>query len=175
MKIAILGHSGSGKSTLAARLGAKYGVPALHLDTVHFLPGWVERPREDMLRDVEAFMDANDQWVIDGNYSAIAQPRRLAEADRIIIMQFNRFSSLYRAWRRYRTYRGQERSSMAAGCPEKLDWAFVKWILWEGRSKRKLAHFRSVAERYPQKTVVIRNQRQLDEYMRRENIPQESA
>ena len=44
MKIAILGTSGSGKSTLAKRLGETYGLPVLHMDTVHFLPGWVERP-----------------------------------------------------------------------------------------------------------------------------------
>lgn len=44
MKIAILGTSGSGKSTLAKRLGERYGLPVLLMDTVHFLPGWVERP-----------------------------------------------------------------------------------------------------------------------------------
>ena len=44
MKIAILGTSGSGKSTLAKRLGERYSLPVLHMDTVHFLPGWVERP-----------------------------------------------------------------------------------------------------------------------------------
>ena len=43
MKIAILGTSGSGKSTLAKRLGERYGLPVLHMDTVHFLPGWVEQ------------------------------------------------------------------------------------------------------------------------------------
>ena len=47
MKIAILGTSGSGKSTLAKRLGERYGLPVLHMDTVHFLPGWVERPFEE--------------------------------------------------------------------------------------------------------------------------------
>ena len=55
MKIAILGTSGSGKSTLAKRLGETYGLPVLHMDTVHFLPGWVERPfaeEEAIVRDV---------------------------------------------------------------------------------------------------------------------------
>ena len=173
MKIAILGHSGCGKSTLAARLGMKHGIPVLHMDTIQFLPGWVVRPREDMRRDVVDFLDTNVSWVIDGNYSAMEQPRRLAEADTIIVMEFNRFSSLYRAWKRYRTYKGQERESMAEGCPEKMDKAFVKWILWEGRSKKKLEHFRNIGRQYPEKTVYIRNQRQLNEYMRREGIPAE--
>lgn len=51
MKIEILGTSGSGKSTLAKRLGETYGLPVLHMDTVHFLPGWVERPFYVMIRN----------------------------------------------------------------------------------------------------------------------------
>ena len=59
MKIAILGTSGSGKSTLAKRLGETYGLPVLHMDTVHFLPGWVERPFEEEEAIVRQFLDEN--------------------------------------------------------------------------------------------------------------------
>lgn len=173
MKIAVLGFSGCGKSTLAARMGSRYGIPVLHMDTIQFLPGWVVRPLEEKQRLMLEFLDGNDQWVIDGNYSVLYQPRRLEEADRIILMEFNRFSCLYRAWKRYRTYRGQARTSMAEGCPEKLDADFVKWILWEGRSRKKKQSFRAIEAKYPGKVTVIRNQRQLDEYMRREQIPAE--
>ena len=171
MKIAILGHSGAGKSTLAERLGMKYRIPVLHIDTIQFLPGWVVRPQEEKLQLMQDFLNQNEQWVIDGNYSALEQARRLEEADRIILLEFNRFASLWRAWKRYYRYRGQSRTSMAEGCPEKIDWPFVKWILWEGRGADKVAHFRGIEQMYPEKTVVIRNQRQLDRYMRREGIP----
>lgn len=57
MKIAILGTSGSGKSTLAKRLGETYGLPVLHMDTVHFLPGWVERPFEEEETIVRRFLN----------------------------------------------------------------------------------------------------------------------
>ena len=43
MKIAVTGYSGAGKSTLARTLGERLGCPVLHLDTVQFTPGWVER------------------------------------------------------------------------------------------------------------------------------------
>ena len=33
-------HQWQRKSTLAQTLGATYHAPVLHLDTVHFLPGW---------------------------------------------------------------------------------------------------------------------------------------
>lgn len=69
MKIAILGTSGSGKSTLAQTLGATYHAPVLHLDTVHFLPGWVERPLDEENAIVRRFLDTHESWIIDGNYT----------------------------------------------------------------------------------------------------------
>ena len=81
MKIAILGTSGSGKSTLAKRLGERYGLPVLHMDTVHFLPGWVERPFAEEEAIVRQFLDENaGGWVIDGNYTKTCYARRLEEA-----------------------------------------------------------------------------------------------
>ncbi len=87
MKIAILGTSGSGKSTLAKRLGERYDLPVLHMDTVHFLPGWVERPFAEEEAIVRQFLDENaGGWVIDGNYSKTCYARRLEEADKIIVL-----------------------------------------------------------------------------------------
>ena len=49
MKLAVMGYSGAGKSTLAQELGRRYGCPVLHLDQVHFLPGWEEDSGLDCL------------------------------------------------------------------------------------------------------------------------------
>ena len=68
MKIAVNGYSGSGKSTLASSLGELYQIPVLHLDTVHWLPGWEEKGEGQERSEVRAFMDRNASWVIDGNY-----------------------------------------------------------------------------------------------------------
>ena len=62
MKIAILGLSGSGKSTLAKQLGSFYHAPVLHLDAVHFLPGWVERVPGEEEQLVTSFLDTHSSW-----------------------------------------------------------------------------------------------------------------
>ena len=93
MKIAIIGYSGCGKSTLAKQLGREYGLPVLHLDQVHWLPGWVERSLQEEKAEIETFLDQNEGWVIDGNYSSSLYDRRMEEADYILWLCFNRSSS----------------------------------------------------------------------------------
>ena len=166
MKIAVLGYSGSGKSTLAAQLGQLYGIPVLHLDRVHFLPNWVEREAAEKRRIVADFMHGNENWVIDGNYTKLFYNERTEQADMIIILLFGRFACLQRVIKRYRRYKGKTRPDMGDGCSEKLDGEFIRWVLRDGRTKSKKARFRIVCGKYPNKTVVLKNQRQLDEFIR---------
>ena len=166
MKIAIIGYSGSGKSTLAGRLAEYYDIPVLHFDRVQFRPNWEIRPQPSKEIMTKTFLDLHKDWVIDGNYSKLSFERRMEEADVIILLLFNRISCLYRVTRRYLKYKNTTRSDMADGCKEKLDAEFVKWILRDGRTKESRKRYEGVRERYPEKTVVIKNQRQLDAYLR---------
>ena len=165
MKIAILGYSGSGKSTLAKKLGQHYNIEVLHLDTVQFLPNWVERPDDEKIEIVRKYMDSHEQWIIEGNYSKLYQKRRLEEADLIIVMLFNRWTALKRVTKRFLQYRGRTRSDMTEGCDEKLDLEFIKWVLYEGRNKKKRQQFDTIIKSYNTKTVVIKNQKEIDDFL----------
>lgn len=167
MKIAIIGYSGSGKSTLARQLGKIYQAEVLHFDTVHFLPEWQERGDEEKTRIVKEFLDTHDSWVTDGNYSSLFYERRMNEADIIILLLFNRFSCLYRVFRRYKQYKNTTRPDMCEGCKEKLDFEFVRWVLHDGRTKRTKQRYKSVISRYSEKVIVVKNQRQLDDCLKR--------
>ena len=166
MKIAIIGYSGSGKSTLARGLADKYSLPCLHLDSVHHLPGWEERSREESREIVGEFLATHDSWVIDGNYSKLHYEERLAQANQIIMLLFGRFNCLMRVRRRYRKFRNTVRPDMAQGCEEKLDWEFVRWILKDGRGQAAKSRYQWVKEKYPGKITEIKNQRQLDNFIK---------
>lgn len=170
MRIAIIGYSGSGKSTLAGLYGKAHGLPVLHLDTTHWLPGWQERPKEERASIVRKFLDENESWVIDGNYSGVFYDERMEKADRIIFMNFNRFTCLYRAWKRKVKYSGKSRPDMTEGCNEKLDREFAMWILRDSRTKKALDRYRSGKEKYPEKFIEIHSQRELDAYIKKENL-----
>lgn len=164
MKIAVIGYSGAGKSTLARVLGERYDIPVLHFDTVQFTPNWQERDRAEAHQLVREFME-QPSWVMDGNYTKFEYERRLSEADRIIILDFPRLICFVRAWRRFFTFHGKTRPDMADGCLEKMDPAFMWWILWKGHTRKKQKEFRQVVEQYPEKTVILKSQKDIDRYL----------
>lgn len=55
---------------------------------------------------------------------------------------------------------------MAEGCNEKFDFAFVKWILLDGRSKKYVERYNAVVKNHSDKTIILKNQRQLNDYMK---------
>lgn len=69
-RVWVVGPCGSGKSTLAAELAARLSVAPIHLDDVHFLPGWVGRSDEEMLA-LLAPLHTAERFVVDGNYGRI--------------------------------------------------------------------------------------------------------
>lgn len=165
MKIAILGYSGAGKSTLAQKLGKLYHLPVLHLDCVEFEAGWVVRELESAKSMVADFMK-NEHWVIDGNYKRYYQKQRLDDADVIIYLNFSRFTCFIQAYKRYKQYKGKTRESIAVGCSEKFDTTFMKWILLDGRNKRRKEHYKRVQCEYSSKIKVFRNRKQVEMYLK---------
>lgn len=167
MKVAIIGYSGSGKSTLASQLGDFYNCPVLYLDKIQFEANWKERDEETAIKMVKEFLDNNDSWIIDGNYTKFLREQRMKEADIIIFMCFSRLICLCQAYNRYRKYKGKTRESMADDCCEKLDFEFVKWILSDGRSKEKKKQYGETIRKYSHKIVILKNRRDTASFLQK--------
>lgn len=164
MKIAVIGYSGAGKSTLARALGERYGAPVLHMDRVHHAPGWQVRDREETRRLVLEFME-RPAWIIDGNYTNFFYARRMAEADRIVLLALPRLNCLFRALGRFLRYRGQTREDMAEGCMEKMDWEFIRWLLWDGRGRQKRRWLEAGLNGHLDKVTLLKSQREINQYL----------
>ena len=123
MRSAIIGYSGAGKSTLARALGERYACPVLHLDALHFLPGWKERGDGDALSLLLPRLQEKS-WVIDGNYGSLAYWERMELADQIIFFNFNRFQCLWQAYGRYRPTGGRSGAPWPQAVWKNLTWNF---------------------------------------------------
>lgn len=161
MKVLVMGYSGSGKSTLARTIALDRQLPLLHMDQVNFVDNWHERDNVESETLVRSFI-SQENWVIDGNYRKFFYEERLEKADKIYLLLFSRWNCLWRVLKRTKQYFGRSRPDMADNCPEKLDWEFLLWILYYGRTKDKRASYQSIKQTYGEKVVMIRNQRELD-------------
>ena len=143
MKIQIIGYSGAGKSTLAEILAKHYKIQHLYMDSVQFYGDFEARSIEEQNEIARDFLANNDDWVIDGNYYAVA-PERYKLCDEIYFLDYSRFYCLKEAIKRYFKNRHQFRESL--GCVENFDFSFFMWLIYEGRTpywqNQHLEHFK---------------------------------
>jgi adenylate kinase family enzyme len=125
-RIAVIGSGGSGKSTFARQLGARLGLPVIHLDKLFWQPGWVEMPPPEW-RAAQEKLVARESWIIDGNHEATLDVR-LSRADTIVMLDYGRVRCLWRVFRRWQRYRNKPRYDRAAGCNERLNLGFLSWV-----------------------------------------------
>ncbi|HZY67751.1 MAG TPA: AAA family ATPase [Devosia sp.] len=158
-RMVICGPSNAGKSTLATALSRRLGVPAIHLDQLHHVPGsdWTPRPREEFVALHDAAVAA-EGWVMDGNYSALF-PTRLARATGIILLRSDRFSSLARYLRR--TLWERNRPGGLAGDRDSLKWKMIHWITIAAPPRQAALRrdLRAVGHPY----LELRNMRELNQ------------
>jgi adenylate kinase family enzyme len=133
----IVGQPGSGKSTLARSLSEVTGLPVVHIDRIHWQPGWVERSRAEKTRlCLEA--EAAERWIFEGGHSQTWESR-LARADLLVWLDRPVALRLWRVLRRAFTQLGETRPDMADGCPERLRSLpnFAHYIVTTARSQRR--------------------------------------
>lgn len=150
-KIILIGSGGSGKSTLAKQLGNKLNIKVHHLDALFWKPNWEGVPREEQ-RKVQKNLIKEEKWIIDGNYGG-TMDLRLNAADTIIFLDIHRTICVYRAFKRIVQYRNKTRPDMGAGCEERLDLQFFKWI-WDYPNKKKPAILKRLDQLSKGKEVI---------------------
>ena len=131
-------------------MGQRTGLPVVHIDQLHWKPGWVARDRDEKIAMALA-EQAKPEWIFEGGLSATFD-HRFARADTVIFLDIPlplRFRRV--VWRTLRHY-GRVRPDMQDGCPERFNWEFYKWI-WDTRHTGRLKPLRMIAEAGPDKTA----------------------
>lgn len=163
-RILIIGCGGAGKSTLARKLGQKLDLPVVHLDSIFWLPGWVEMEKDAFDERVRQEL-RKDKWIIDGNYNR-TMPERLRYCDTVIYLDFSRWACLYGIFKRLLTNIGKTRPDMGPGCKEKVDWEFVKWV-WNFNKNKRDRYYRMLNEAEGVETIVLKNRRMVNRFLKK--------
>ena len=151
-RIWIVGPSGSGKSTLAREVANRLGVEAVSLDDLHWAPGWVERPIEDLIERLRPIV-ARPAWVIEGGYSE-THPHHMPSAELVVWLDLPIAVTVSRVLLRTlsRSLRG---TPCCNGNRESLARAFLRRdsiLLWAITSHRR--NRRNYARRLARRTHV---------------------
>ncbi|RTR35707.1 topology modulation protein [Robertmurraya yapensis] len=162
-RIMVIGVSaGVGKSTFAKSLGEKLNIKVHHLDTFYWKPNWIEASRDELVHAQEQIID-DKEWIIEGNYTDTFQVR-VEKADTLIYLELPLYVCLYRVLKRRIIYHGKTRSDMTVGCPEKIDWAFIKFILttYFPRKRKMAERFQN----YDKKVIVLKNRKEIKTFLK---------
>ncbi len=170
-RIAIIGSTGSGKSTLAKRLGAALDLPVVELDSLHWLPGWVEREREEFFRLVEQ-ATARSRWVIDGGYSTVREVI-WARADTLVWIDLPYATTLWQLLRRT-VGRAWHRTPICNGNYESWRLSFASRdsiLLWFVKSyPDKQRRYPALLREFEEKgtrVVVLKSRTEIDAFVTR--------
>lgn len=162
-RIIIIGCGGAGKSTLARKLGEKLGLPVVHLDKLFWKPGWVESTKEEIDKKIRIEM-ANPRWIMDGNYNRTL-PERVKHCDTIIYLDFSRIACLLGVLKRVVTTYGTVRPDMGEGCPERVDFEFLKWV-WNYNKNKRERNYQLLNEATHAQTIVLKNRRMVKRFLK---------
>ena len=162
-RILIIGCGGAGKSTLARQLGEKLKLPVVHLDSIFWLPNWVERDRDEFDELVRQEL-VKDRWIMDGNFNRTL-PERVKYCDTIIYLDFSRMACLMGVLKRIITTYGTVRPDMGAGCPERFDLEFLKWV-WNFNGNKREKYYRLLNETQGVETIVLKNRRMVKRFLK---------
>lgn len=160
----IIGSGGSGKSTLSRQIGKVLNIEVFHLDVIHWKPGWVETPLDEWKAIIDK-LTKKDAWIIDGNYGDSTMETRFKAADTIIFLDIPRVVCLFRVIKRRLQNINKVRCDMGKGCPEKLDWSFIKWIWTYPDLKRPEILNRLNTYTSSKNVVVLHNTREVKQFL----------
>ena len=140
------------------------GKRVVHLDGLYWQPGWVAMERAAWRRTVENEI-AKDAWIIDGNFGSSLE-LRLSRAQAAVYLDYSRAVCLAGVLRRVWTTHGRVRPDMGAGCPERFDLSFLRWV-WDF-PKRDGTHVKALLAAHPEvRCVTLKNRRDAQVLLRR--------
>ncbi len=149
-RINVVGTCGSGKTSVGAAIAKARGCPFIELDALAWLPGWTNRPEEELRHLVEA-STRGSAWVVDGNCGSV---RNIVwqRADTVVWLDY-KFLPVFVQLLRRTIRRARTREALSHGNRESFRLSFMSRdsiLIWairtHPRRKRQYSDLLSRAE-----------------------------
>jgi adenylate kinase family enzyme len=161
-KILVIGSGGVGKTTFAKRLSNIINIDVIHLDTLYWNPGWVETPKTEWRKTVEALIE-RDSWIMDGNYSGTLDIR-IEACDTVIFLDLATWICLWRVVKRSIQYRNRNRPDMAEGCQERFNLNFILWV-WNYKKRTRPKIVKLIEENPGKRIIWLQSNAEVERFL----------
>ena len=159
-----MGSPGSGKSTFARRLSQITDIPVVSLDALYWKPGWKPSDAAEFEARVADAVRL-PRWIIDGDYTWWGGDIRRGAADAVVWFDLPRRTSMIGVASRIATSYGRVRPEMAAGCPERINIEFFRYV-WRYRRVQRPKLLQYLGGLRPDQALICFTARaQADQYL----------
>ena len=163
-RIAVVGSPGAGKTTFVRKLGAKTGLPIVHLDFYY------HQTEHDYYNNKEAWIARvgelinTDEWIMDGNYTSSLE-LRFERADTIIFFDVPRRVAMQGVMKRRIQYHNKLREEMPSDWTEKANLEFLRYV-WGFKRDKTEKIMKAIKGSPDKKVIIFKNRKQADEYLK---------
>ncbi|MEH2555598.1 adenylate kinase family enzyme [Bradyrhizobium algeriense] len=173
-RVLVMGSSGSGKSTFARRLSKMTDIPFVSLDALYWKPGWVASDKTEF-RERLTEVALQPRWIMDGNFPSHLVELRRDACDTVIWFDLPRRTCMLGIVTRIARSYGRVRPEMGEGCPEKIDFEFLRYVWTYRRQQRPklLDYFGGL--RADQSLVCFTDRMQANDYLNEIALRQSQA
>ena len=166
-KIAIIGVSSAGKSTIARRLNLYLHLPLYHTDSFSWQYGW-GKPRSN--DEIVAFVDSileKPEWLIEGYLGYVELPdKRLQAADKVIVLDYSRFTLAWHFLKRRFSYRNKNRPELPDICTETFGLkAIIRSMDYLFESDLRVNLYNWIENIEPEKMLIFKKPSQLNKWL----------
>lgn len=143
MRILIFGNSGSGKSTYAKVRAVHQRLPHLDLDSIVWEPAKIAVARDPttVAADLDAFIDAHADWVIEGCYGELVQTAA-AYCSELVFLNPGReaclASNAQRPWEPHKYASAAEQDALLENLQTWVAGYYQRDDMWSYRAHRRI-------------------------------------
>ncbi len=159
-RILIIGSPGSGKSTCSKILSKILNYPILHLDRIFHIDNYNQISREELKVKIKQFIDQNENYIIDGNYTGTLE-LRTESADTIIYFDIEPKICLKNILDRIK--KNKSRDDIAPGFDNSIiDPEFIEYV--KKFNVNVQPRIENILNKYTVEIIRIKNYKELEDF-----------